>query len=192
MDVRIDHSFTFSHFHSSTFSLFHFPTFSLLCVSYLTHIRFCATVFVDGEKLEIMRTNWQQVRRGEVHSGYAGLYVSLNPKGLIHMNRTCFERLGEPEAFQLLFDPANNRIGLKTAYRKDRDAYPVGKSGRKGGRCVYALRLLNEFAIDLPATVRFFDVEIDQDGVLVLDLRSARVPPIVQGLAKHYRSRRTS
>jgi hypothetical protein len=95
------------------------------------------------------------------------------------LSRTTYQRLDSPEAFQIFFDEANSRIGLKPAAKSARDAYLAGPVGSSGGRQVRALRLLNEFALDLPATVRFYDAEIDQDGILVLDLRTARVPPSV-------------
>lgn len=126
-----------------------------------------------------MKANWKQVARGGVHSEYAGFYVTLNPKGHIHMNRVTYQRMNAPEAFQLFYDEANNRIGLKPSARSGRDAYIAGPVGSNGGRQVRILRLLNEAGIELPATLRFYDADIDQEGILVLDLRTARVPPSV-------------
>ena len=114
-----------------------------------------------------------------MHPGFAGFYVTLNPKGAVHMNRVTHERLDSPEAFQVFFDEVNNRIGLKPSAKSGKDAFIAGRLGTAGGRQVRMRGLLNEQGIDLPATVRFYDADIDQDGVLVLDLRSARVPPNV-------------
>ena len=47
-------------------------------------------------------------------------------------------------------------------------------------------RLTKEYRINLPATVRVFDADTDENGILVLDLRSARVPDRV---LKHPRNR---
>lgn len=126
-----------------------------------------------------MRSNWRQIARGGVHSEFAGFYVTLNPKGHLHLSRVTYHRMGAPEAFQVFFDEANVRIGLKPAAALDRDAYIAGRVGQNGGRQVRILRLLNECGIDLPATIRFYDADIDQEGFLVLDLRTARVPPAV-------------
>jgi hypothetical protein len=46
-------------------------------------------------------------------------------------------------------------------------------------RRISCYRVLTENGIQLPATVRFYDAEIDHDGILVCDLRTARVPPAV-------------
>jgi len=120
-----------------------------------------------------MKANWTMVPRGDVAAQGAGIYVSMNREGWIMLNRTIYLRLGEPAAVHILFDRVNNRIALKPTIAAMRNAYPVGKQGR--GRMVYAKRLLKEFSIDLPDTIEFKDAEIDQDGQLILDLRTAHV-----------------
>ena len=45
---------------------------------------------------------------------------------------------------------------------------------------------MKEFRIDLPETVRFYDADTDEDGVLILDLRTARVSPKARN---HWRNR---
>ena len=122
-----------------------------------------------------MRPDWRECPRGDVFGQWAAFYVTMNRKGEIAMSRVTYERLGEPRAFLVLFDTVNNRIGLKPSTPSTRNAYPAGVQGRHGGRVVRAYRLMQEFGIDLPETVRFHDAEIDEDGVLILDLRTARV-----------------
>ena len=111
--------------------------------------------------------------RGDISTQAAGIYVSMNREGSIVLNRTLYVRLGEPAAVHILFDRVNNRIALKPTIAAMRNAYPVGKKRR--GRIIYAKRLLREFGIDLPDTIEFRDAEIDQDGQLILDLRTAHV-----------------
>ena len=122
-----------------------------------------------------MKPDWREVPRDEVKGQWAALYVTMNQKGYIVMSRVTYQRLGEPNAFQLLFDATNNRIGLKPTALSTRNAYPVGPCGPHGGKIVRAYRLMQDFGISLPETIRFHDAEIDHDGVLVLDLRTARV-----------------
>jgi hypothetical protein len=100
----------------------------------------------------------------------------MNPKGEIAMSRITYETFGSPEAVLLLFDRTNRRIGLKPTRKAMRNAYPVLVSGRCGGRKVHAFRLIREYSIDRPATVKFPEAEIDDDGILRLDLRTAKVP----------------
>lgn len=120
-----------------------------------------------------MKPIWTMVPRGDLPAHAAGIYVSMWPTGSISMNKVAYQRLGEPAAVHIFFDRVNNRIALRPTTAAMKNAYPIGKRGR--GRMVWAKRLLVEFGIDLPETVEFKDAEIDQDGQLVLDLRTARV-----------------
>lgn len=122
-----------------------------------------------------MRTNWIECPRGDVRGQWAAIYITMNKKGYISMSRRTYERLDEPKAFNLYFDKVNSRIGLKPTALAARNAFPVAKQGRHGGRVIRAWRLMQEFGIDLPETMQFDDPEIDQEGILILDLRTARI-----------------
>lgn len=122
-----------------------------------------------------MRPDWREVPRDDIKGQWAALYITMNSKGEIVMSRITYQRLGEPKAFVLLFDAVNNRIGLKPTVPSTRNAYPIGPRGPRGGKVVRAYRLMQEFGITLPETIRFHDPEIDQDGILILDLRTARI-----------------
>ena len=122
-----------------------------------------------------MKRDWKELPRGDVAPAMAGFHVTLNRKGWIGFNRTTHKRMGEPRAVLVLFDPANQHIGLRAANPGLRNAYPVVRYGQYGGRIVRAYRLLAEHDIQVPDTIEFTDPRIDVDGVLVLDLRTARV-----------------
>lgn len=134
-----------------------------------------------------MRADWEECPRGDVSAQYAGVYVTMNPKGVIAMSRTTYETFGSPEAVLLLFDRTNRRIGLKPTRRAMRNAYPVLISGRCGAKKVHAFRLIRQYSIDLPATVKFPEAEIDDDGVLRLDLRTAQIP---QRVKNHWKNQK--
>ncbi len=122
-----------------------------------------------------MKPDWHECPRGDVTGQWAAMYITLNRRGHFAMSRRTYERLDEPPAFVLYFDKVNNRIGLKPATLGTRNAFPVAKQGRHGGRLIRAWRLMQEFGIDLPETVQFHDIETDQDGLVMLDLRTAKV-----------------
>jgi hypothetical protein len=122
-----------------------------------------------------MRANWKECPRGDISVVAAGIHVSMSREGHIMMGKVTWQRMQEPKAFVLLFDEVNNRIGLKPAQLSTRNAYPVAPRGRSGGRVVYARRLLREFGIDLPQTVEFPEAEINDEGHLILDLRTVRI-----------------
>ncbi|MBL8181328.1 MAG: hypothetical protein JNL64_06905 [Blastocatellia bacterium] len=122
-----------------------------------------------------MRPNWKELPVGDVVGQWAAHYVTLNRKGQIVMSRKTYRRAGEPEAFNILFDDVNNRIGLKPTRLSMKNAYRVAPCGRHGGKMVRAYRLLTEYNIDLPATVQFQNIEFDEGDVMILDLRTAKV-----------------
>lgn len=122
-----------------------------------------------------MKADWEEIPKENNPSWAAGLHVTLNKRGHIVINRTAHELMGRPEATLLLFDRINNRIGLRAANPGLRNAYRMVKTGRHGGRLVRAYRLLAKKGIELPDTVQFPDARIDEDDVLILDLRTAHV-----------------
>jgi len=122
-----------------------------------------------------MRIEWSVLPRGDVAAHVSGVYVTINKLGTIAMNRVAYQRMGEPAAFLVMFDRVNNRIALKPTGATMKNAYPARKYGRRGGRVVRAFRIFSEFGVVIRETVEFKDAEIDQDGQLILDLRTARV-----------------
>lgn len=119
-------------------------------------------------------TNWEEIPRGDIAPGAAGIHVTLNPKGLIAISRFTYQVLGEPTAVLLLYDRANCRIGLKPSEHNRRNAYPVGKR-QQGAKVIRACRLMRQHNITLTTAIQFQDARIDEHGILVLDLRTAKV-----------------
>ena len=127
------------------------------------------------ESLFMKRTDWQECPLSDPGPGrWASHYATINPKGDIALTRALHDRLGAPEAFVLLYNAPTHRIGLRPAEPSERNACPAKPRGRHGGRKVKGWPLLREFRLDIPTTVRFHEPYIDDEGVLVLDLRQAR------------------
>lgn len=122
---------------------------------------------------QIMKRHWEECPRGEKPSRWEANYITMNPKGEIVLSRFTHQAAGAPESYLLLYDRLNNTIGLNPAGRSTRNAYPAGRRGKHGGRLINAWRLLQEFRITLNETIRFTKPELDEDGVLLLDLRNA-------------------
>jgi len=57
----------------------------------------------------------------------------------------------------------------------------------KRTRVINAFRLILEHKLKLTQTIEFQDIELDEDGILILDLRSAKVSA---RSANHYRRHR--
>jgi hypothetical protein len=99
----------------------------------------------------------------------------MNPKGEIVINQATHKRLGAPVACQVLFDRVNNCIGLRPTSPQFRNSYPITPAGKHGGQRIRAFRLLTEHSLAIKDTLEFPDAEIDEDGILVLNLRTARI-----------------
>lgn len=123
-----------------------------------------------------MKADWEVCPRGDLAPQYAGIYVTMNRKGVIAMSKNTYRLLDMPPAVLLLYDRKNCRIGIKPTGKNMRNAYPVLVASPSGGKKINAFRLIREYSIDLPATVKFPDAEIDDDGILRLDLRTAKIP----------------
>ena len=122
-----------------------------------------------------MRQNWKEVQRDAVRGKWAAARVTLNPKGHLTLSRQTWELMGGPGAFVVLFDTVNNRIGLKPAYETTRNAFKCARHGRYGGKILRVYRMMVDFRIDLPETLEFFNPDRDEDGILILDLRTAKL-----------------
>ncbi len=120
-----------------------------------------------------MKADWEEVKNGDVLPQHAGIHVSMNTDGNIVMGRVTYEMLKAPPAFNIYFDKANKRIGLKPASLSTRNAYPARVSNCAGAKMVRGLRLMREQRIVITHTLEFPDADIDEDGILVLDLRTA-------------------
>jgi hypothetical protein len=130
-----------------------------------------------------MRLQWKELPRGDIQAQWSGFYVTLNPKGRLALGRRVYEKMNEPKAFNILFCAANNIIGLKPCQPKMRNAYLVCRNRGESGRHLNANRLIREYRLSLPQAIQFVDPEIDHDGILQLDLRTAIVS---SRSAKHF------
>ena len=130
-----------------------------------------------------MKRNWIRSNHDGNRGRWASLYVTMNPHGHIFMTAHTLSKLGDPEAFVMLWDPPNHSIGLEPSTRDVKDAYPALKRSGHGGRVLRAFSYMQEFGLTLPETIRFTDPEID-DGVLVLDMR--KVTPAAKPKTKRF------
>ena len=131
-----------------------------------------------------MNGQWAECPRENNQGRWARFYVAMNPKGDIKLSRFTMEMLDCPEAFLLLYDHVNHRIGLKPARLSTKNAYPASPRGPRGGKVIRANRLFDQFGITLTTNMRFTRPEIDEDGILLLDLRKAIPAPRRQAVVR--------
>lgn len=135
-----------------------------------------------------MKSLWKIIERDNKKGKWALPYVSLSPDGEILITRVTWERTGSPEAYLVMFDDTNQRIGLKATGLGVKNAYKAYKKGTAGSKTVSCNRMLVEHGIKLKHGIRFTDIEIDHQGFITLDLRTA----VVNRLSEISRRRRES
>ena len=92
-----------------------------------------------------------------------------NPIGLLEA-----ASIGSPERIRF-FCTARNRIGLRKSSPEDKSSFPVKKERGKGaGATVHAAYFCNNYGIKPDQTIEFTDITIDDNGIMVLDLNTAR------------------
>jgi hypothetical protein len=95
-------------------------------------------------------------------------------EGHIRLSRVTHEALGAPDSYVLLYDREREVIGLRPArLAVERNAYKAIDRGPYGGKRLNGYRLCREFGIRIDSTVRFARCQMDNNGVLILDLRDA-------------------
>lgn len=116
---------------------------------------------------------WEEFPVGPGLGGNNGsLRVTLNRKGEFMIGAKAYEAMGEPEAAVLLFDRRNETVGIAPAEKEAVNAYPMNKKTKGRHRVVRANLFCRHHLIFVPRTAAFGKAEIDQDGTLVLPLRS--------------------
>ena len=130
----------------------------------------------DIEHINVRR-DWEECPNnpGTTEARWGVLYATLNMEGHIRISRVTHERLGSPDSYVLLYDRAREVIGLRPArLAVDQNAYRAIDRGPYGGKRINAFRLCREFEIETNQTVRFHHCQIDNSGVLILDLRDTQ------------------
>ena len=100
------------------------------------------------------------------------LHVTLNSDGVILLGARTYERFGKPDAAVLLFDKLNSKIGLMPSHNRVENAYPLQSKGKHRHRVLRANRFCRHWGIKVDRTIEFPNAQINDDGVLVLDLKT--------------------
>ena len=124
-----------------------------------------------------MDDGWRLVPRGDVAPHWSGLYVTMNPRGYLHMSGHTHRVLGSPEAFRLLYHELLRRLILAPIAKGEPHAYPTGISGKYGGKVIRAHRLITQHNLRTPDTIEFLTPQIGENNILILDFNKVRVSP---------------
>lgn len=123
---------------------------------------------MSEESVDVER-HWEEFKGSPPPRNGNRMYVSINDRGIIVLNRKSFDSLGKPEAVTLLYDGHSYVIGLKPCTRLMPNAFPVAPRGKSGGHVIWAYAFAKEHDIQPTGTIRFLEPRME-NGILVLDL----------------------
>lgn len=98
--------------------------------------------------------------------------VTLNYKGVIQMNKLAFEALGSPAAVKLFFEENELIIALKPDDVRHSNAFRVKPKGPHYSRIIHTQPFCKHWKIRVERTVLFNDIEINNEGTMLLWLNN--------------------
>lgn len=100
--------------------------------------------------------------------------VTLQAKGVLWFNPAAYELLGRPAAVELMFDKLNGSIGIKAVPADSPHAVAIRRANSGDSRAISAATFCVYYGIRYENSLRFRNIRLDHDGILVLDLKDAR------------------
>ena len=119
-----------------------------------------------------MISHWEEFKAGPTLPLTERIHVTLNRKNVILLNGNIHAKLGHPTAVVLLFDKVNSIIGVNPAPETLTNAFPVKIKDRGRHRLIRATPFCQHYGIKMDTTTVFLNPEIDDDGILHLDLKA--------------------
>lgn len=96
--------------------------------------------------------------------------VSLSKRSIFAINQLGYEALDKAEAVELLYDKVNKLIGMRKCSLELPNAFKLRQQGKSKSYYVRARAFCTFYKIKVKNTVVFDDVEVDEDGILTLDM----------------------
>lgn len=102
--------------------------------------------------------------------------VLLTKDKQFRINRKALELLGEPKAVRFFFDVGRSRIGIKAEVPEAAHSFPIRNWDKGQTATVHGSLFCNRFGLKPESTLEFDGVQLDTDGILILELGSAQRP----------------
>ena len=118
-----------------------------------------------------MSTVWQTFRGGPARSMPNAVTVSINEHSVINLSRAAAKLLGNPEHVLLHYDERNSVIGITAAEAGTPGAFRLKARPRDCGRAASVTAFCRHFRIRIEGTERFDNPHLDQNNILLLDLK---------------------
>ena len=119
-----------------------------------------------------MVKNWEEFALGPKDTR-EDMHVTLNDKGEIMIGATAAEKFGPHDRAVLLYDRWNALVGVAPAKARAENSFPIVSKSKGRHRVIRAGRFFRYHEIIMLRTTAC-KAEIDEHGVLVLDLKATR------------------
>lgn len=96
--------------------------------------------------------------------------VTLGHKHTFYLNKAAFEAIGSPVAVEFQFDGNERLIGIRRTDPAKKNAFRLRLHGKGNYWRLAAGSFCTHFRIKNDQTLLFEDVEMDENGLMVLDL----------------------
>lgn len=124
------------------------------------------------EEIQMAR-KWEKFMEGPFIPSRDRMHITLNNKGLFHLNLKAYEALGKPAAVVLFFERPTSVIGIAAAHEQLRESFMLNRR-RDVYWTINAIPFCRKYGIRIDGTEAFADPEFDDLGILQLDLRTTR------------------
>ena len=118
-----------------------------------------------------MAIHWEKFTGGATRPSNERISVTINKKNTLTFNRFTAKLLGNAEAVILLFDKTESIIGVVPSNLRDRHAFPLKPKGGGLNLVVHTAPFCRHFGIVIDQTEKFDEADLDNEGILRLDLR---------------------
>ena len=104
--------------------------------------------------------------------------ITMNSRGVLLFNKRAWEACGKPPAAELMFDEVENVIGLRPRDIRYQNAFPFKNTNsarhrKYEYRIVHTAAFCKHFDIRPKSTILFANPDMENDGTLLLDLKTA-------------------
>lgn len=123
-----------------------------------------------------MLEEWEEFEAGPNKRDGERIYVSLNSKGQLLLNKNAVEALETPAAVVLMYEKRLSKIGIRPASPSLRNAFPLQPRPGVHSRMIYASPFCRNYGIKVTGTVCFNSIRVDNKRMMTLDLaKTSRV-----------------
>ena len=92
------------------------------------------------------------------------------------MNQAAYNAMGGPAAVELRYDENTRTIGLAPQDPRHKNSFPIKSklnSRKYNYHIIHAAPFCKHYEIDPRRTILFIDIDLDNDGTLMLELSTA-------------------